>query len=169
MPVLSEFLSTWYSPSGHLHTDSICIFVMVLFSPLYLLIVGFSFILMIKREDGIAKHSGSLFHYWFRYSVGYSTFPCRLLASYANVCWAKPSQNGIWPWILDKGICTLTYLLSYVSSWGNLVVSSNFVLSLILKRCLVSNLSKARAKNEAFLLSFCLLIAMPFFNHSYGW
>ncbi|KAI8004423.1 Mannosyl-oligosaccharide 1,2-alpha-mannosidase MNS2 [Camellia lanceoleosa] len=34
---------------------------------------------------------------------GYVAFSCRILASYVNVSRTKTSEDGVWPWILNKG------------------------------------------------------------------
>jgi len=51
----------------------------------------YDFLMIIKRDERIAKTLSFYIFLIFFHSVGYSTFPCCLLASYANVCWTKPS------------------------------------------------------------------------------
>ena len=30
---------------------------------------------------------------------------------YVNVCWSKPSKDGVWPWISNKGTFILPWLM----------------------------------------------------------
>lgn len=60
-------------------------------------------------------HKATSYDTWiFTLSIGYFTLPCSLLASDVNVCGTRPSQNGVWPWILDKGILLLAWNLWFL-------------------------------------------------------